>query len=174
MRKDLTRLRLIVYQVFSEIKDMKYQLKFDEYVLFLAMFLYINAEGKPEAVTPVDAPLVHRVIPDTVFKLKNFSEREWLERSAHHLKRIHEEIEKVITHNREKLRHDKIRADTVSKQSLYFGHKHLCSQIVLNKIKTNPIFGSNLFYVQPHANCYKKLEERGLKVAYNMWLAVKV
>lgn len=72
------------------------------------------------------------------------------------------------------MRHNKIKAETVSKQSLYFGHKHLCSQIVLNKIKTNPIFGSNLFYVQPHNNCYKKLEERGMKVAYNMWLAVKV
>ena len=45
---------------------------------------------------------------------------------------------------------------------------------MLNKIKTNTIFGSNLFYVQPHAVCYKKLEEKGLKVAYNMWLAVKV
>jgi hypothetical protein len=174
VRKDLTRLRLIVYQVFSEIKDMKYQLKFDEYLLFLAMHLYIHAEGNPQAVTPDCAPLVHRVIPDTVFKLKNYSEKEWLERCSHHVQRIHEEIEKVIAHNREQLRHDKIKADTVSKQSLYFGHKHLCSQIVLNKIKTNPIFGSNLFYVQPHANCYKKLEERGQKVAYNMWLAVKV
>lgn len=58
--------------------------------------------------------------------------------------------------------------------ALYFGHKHLCSQIVLNKIKSNPIFGSNIFYVQPHSSCYKKLEEKNLKVAYNMWLAVKV
>jgi hypothetical protein len=58
--------------------------------------------------------------------------------------------------------------------SLYFGNKHLCSQIVINKIKANSIFGSNLFYVQPHSSCYKKLEEQGLKVAYNMWLAVKL
>lgn len=28
-RKDLTRLRLLVYQIFSEIKDMKYQIGFD-------------------------------------------------------------------------------------------------------------------------------------------------
>lgn len=51
VRKDLTRLRLIVYQIFSEIKDMKYQLKFDEYILFLAMHFYINAEGKPEDIS---------------------------------------------------------------------------------------------------------------------------
>ena len=58
--------------------------------------------------------------------------------------------------------------------ALYFGHKHLCSQIVLNKIKMNPIFGSNIFYVQPHSSCYDKLQKKKLKVAYNMWLAVKV
>jgi hypothetical protein len=80
----------------------------------------------------------------------------------------------VIEYNRAQLKADKIRADTVSKMSLYFGHKHLCSQIVINKIKTKPIFGSNLFYVQPHSSCYKKLEDEGRNVAYNMWLAVKL
>ena len=57
---------------------MKYQLKFDEYILFLALHLYIRAEGNPEAVASVDPQLVHNVIPDTVFKLKNYSEKEWL------------------------------------------------------------------------------------------------
>ena len=47
-RRDLTRLRLIVYQVFSEIKDMKYQLTFDEYLLFTAMLIYIENNGKIE------------------------------------------------------------------------------------------------------------------------------
>jgi hypothetical protein len=153
---------------------MKYQLKFDEYILFLAMHFYISAEGRPQDISEEQAYLVHRVIPETVFKLKNYSEKEWFERSRHHIQRVHEEIEKVILYNREQLRNNKIKADTVSKQSLYFGHKHLCSQIVLNKIKTNPIFGSNLFYVQPHGLTYNKLDSRGLKVAYNMWLAVKV
>lgn len=46
MRKDLIRLKLMVYQVFTEIKDMKYQLTFDEYLLFLAMLLYITADGR--------------------------------------------------------------------------------------------------------------------------------
>lgn len=41
VKKDLTRLRLIAYQIFSEIRDMKYQLTFDEYLLFLAMLIYI-------------------------------------------------------------------------------------------------------------------------------------
>lgn len=44
--------------------------------------------------------------------------------------------------------------DSVSKTALYFGHRHLCSQIVLNKIKSNPIYGSNLFYVQPYKSTY--------------------
>ncbi len=73
------------------------------------------------------------------------------------MKRIGEEIEKVIIYNNDQVKNHKIKADTVSKRNLYFGHKYLCSQIVLNKIKANPIFGSNLFYVQPHSVCYKKL-----------------
>ena len=62
----------------------------------------------------------------------------------------------------------------MSKTALYFGHRHLCSQIVINKIKSNPIYGSNLFYVQPYKNTYDKLVENGCKMAYNMWLAIKV
>jgi hypothetical protein len=100
---------------------------------------------------------VHRVIPQTVFKIKNYSEEEWIAKSNHHLNRIHEEIEKVIEYNRGQLNANKLKADTVSKMALYFGHKHLCSQIVLNKIKGNSIYGSNIFYVQPHSSCYKKL-----------------
>jgi len=57
---------------------MKYQLKFDEYILFLALHLYIRAEGNPEAMSSADPQSVHNVIPDTVFKLKNYSEKEWL------------------------------------------------------------------------------------------------
>lgn len=174
VRKDLTRLRLMVFQVFSEIRDMKYQLTYDEYLLFLAMLVYIRAEGKIEDTGREDPEVVHKVIPETVFKLKNYSEQEWLERSQHHLQRLDQEIKKVIAYNTEQLSQGRIRADTASKTALYFGHRHLCSQIVLNKIKTNPIFGSNIFYVQPHAATYKKLEEGGLKVAYNMWLAIKV
>lgn len=63
VRKDLIRLRLLVYQIFSEIKEMKYQLTFDEYVLFLSMYFYIYAEGKTENVKADCAYLVHKVIP---------------------------------------------------------------------------------------------------------------
>lgn len=35
----------MVYQVFSEICDMKYQLTFDEYLLFLALLIYIKLDG---------------------------------------------------------------------------------------------------------------------------------
>ena len=42
---------------------MKYQLTFDEYVLFLSMYFYIYAEGKTENVKPDCAYLVHKVIP---------------------------------------------------------------------------------------------------------------
>ena len=68
----------------------------------------------------------------------------------------------------------KIKTDSVAKTALYFGRRHLCSQIVINKIKTNPIYGSNLFYVQPYKATYEKLQNKGCKMAYNMWLAIKV
>ena len=47
-----------------------------------------------------------------------------------------------------------IKNDSPQKTALYFGHRHLASQIVLNKIKSNPIYGSNLFYVQPYKKIY--------------------
>lgn len=51
---------------------MKYQLSFDEYLLFLAMIIYIEHDGEiPEEVNP---KYVNRVIPETIFKLKNYSE----------------------------------------------------------------------------------------------------
>jgi hypothetical protein len=44
----------------------------------------------------------------------------------------------------------------------------------MNKIKSNVIYGSNLFYVQPYKETYDKLINENKKMAYNMWLAIKV
>ena len=44
---------------------------------------------------------------------------------------------------------------------------------MLNKIRSNSIYGSNLFYVQPYKLTYDDLVGKGLKMAYNMWLAIK-
>lgn len=74
MRKDLIRLRLMTFQVFAEVKDMKYQLTFDEYLLFLALRAFINAEGHVEQAIHSPPEIVHSVIPDNIFKLKNYSE----------------------------------------------------------------------------------------------------
>lgn len=82
-----------------------------------------------------------------------------------------EEIKKIVDYNKEQLKNKKIKADSISKTALHFGPRHLCSQIVINKIKSNPIFGSNLFYVQPYKETFEKL---GKKMAFNMWLAIKV
>lgn len=80
----------------------------------------------------------------------------------------------MIQYNEEQLRHNKIKSNIQSKMALHFGHRHLASQVVLNKIKANPIYGSNLFYVQPYKKTYEELASLSLKMSYNMWLAVKV
>ena len=134
---------------------MKYQLSFDEYLLFLAMMIYIEFDG--EVPEDSDEAFVHRLIPETIFKLKNYSEQQWLNKCRPHALRLTVEINKIIDYNREQLKNKKIKADTVSKTALYFGHRHLCSQIVVNKIKNNPIYGSNLFYVQPYKSTYDML-----------------
>lgn len=72
------------------------------------------------------------------------------------------------------MKHNKIKTDIPLKMSLHFGHRHLASQIVLNRIKSNTIYGSNLFYVQPYKKTYEELKQESLKMEYNMWLAVKV
>jgi hypothetical protein len=174
MRKDLVRLRLMAYQVFAEVKDMKYQLAFDEYLLFLALRIFIDADGNTQAADNAQPEVVHAVIPETIFKLKNYSEQEWLEKCRRHVMRLGEEIKRVADHNRQQHREGKLQAESVSRQNLYFHPRHLCSQVVLNKIKSNPLFGSNLFYVQPYSVTHAHLEQKGLKVSFNMWLAVSV
>lgn len=72
------------------------------------------------------------------------------------------------------MKSNKIKTDIPLKMALHFGHRHLASQIVLNRVKSNPIYGSNLFYVQPYKKTYEELKTTSTKIAYNMWLAVKV
>ena len=79
---------------------MKYQLSFDEYLLFLAMLLYITADGRIEEAKQIDPDIVHRVIPDTICKLKNYSDEEWLDKCSRHVMRLNEEIMKVIEYNK--------------------------------------------------------------------------
>jgi len=72
------------------------------------------------------------------------------------------------------MKNNRIKTDIPLKMALHFGHRHLASQIVLNRIKMNSLYGSNLFYVQPYKKTYEELKTSALKIAYNMWLAVKV
>jgi hypothetical protein len=84
---------------------MKYQLSFDEYLLFLAMMIYIEYEG--EVPEKLDASHVIRLIPDTIFKLKNYSEDQWLEKSKEHIEKLKKEINKIIIYNAEQLKNKK-------------------------------------------------------------------
>ncbi len=78
-RKDLTRLRLLTYQVFAEVKEMKYQLNFEDYLDMAALLIYIEMDGNVQ-MEAVEPEIVSRIIPDTIFKLKNYSEQEWLKK----------------------------------------------------------------------------------------------
>jgi hypothetical protein len=49
----------------------------------------------------------------------------------------------------------------------------MCYQIVINKIKSNALYNSNVFYVQPHESTILKLEKEGIQTAHNMYLAIK-
>lgn len=86
--------------------------------------------------------------------MKNYTEQQWIEKCHPHINRLKEEIKKIVDYNKEQLKNKKIKADSISKTALHFGPRHLCSQIVINKIKSNPIFGSNLFYVQPYKETF--------------------
>lgn len=39
-------MRLLVFQVFSEIHEHKYQLTYEDYAFFAAMYLYIDKHGE--------------------------------------------------------------------------------------------------------------------------------
>ena len=65
---------------------MKYQLSFDEYLLFLAMMIYIEFDG--EIPEDPDEVFVNRLIPETIFKLKNYTEQQWLNKCKPHALRL--------------------------------------------------------------------------------------
>ena len=58
---------------------MKYQLTFDEYLLFTAMLIYIEKDGNVSKLgeegsnNDIDSDIIHRIIPETIFKLKNYT-----------------------------------------------------------------------------------------------------
>ncbi len=88
-------------------------------------------------------------------KLKNYTQQEWLKKIQPELEEIQKQIKSAIQYNKEQIKYNKIKADTMSKTALYFGHRHMASKIVLNKIKSNPVYGSNLFYIQPYKKTYE-------------------
>ena len=152
---------------------MKYQLNFEEYLDMTALLIYIELDGNID-MEKVQPSIINRIIPDTIFKLKNYSEQEWLKKVEPKLMKYVEQLKKVIEYNQLQIKQNVIKNDSPQKTALYFGHRHLSSQIVLNKIKSNQIYGSNLFYVQPYKKTYEQLKNQSLKMSYNMWLAVKV
>lgn len=89
---------MLAYQVFAEVKDMKYQLNFNEYLKMIALLIYIEMDGSIYK-EKIDPDIVHRIIPETIFKLKNYSEEEWLKNVEPDLKKYQEEIKKVIEYN---------------------------------------------------------------------------
>lgn len=119
-----------------------------------ALLIYIELDGDID-LDRVESSIVHRIIPETIFKLKNYSEQEWLKKVEPKLLKYTEQLKKVIEYNEQQVKHSKIKNDSPQKTALYFGHRHLASQIVLNKIKSNHIYGSNLFYVQPYKKTYE-------------------
>lgn len=60
------------------------------------MLTYIITDGSIRKMEQLDSRIVHKIIPDNLFKLKNYTEDEWLEKSSRHFKRLHEEIIKII------------------------------------------------------------------------------
>jgi hypothetical protein len=81
--------------VFAEVKEMKYQLNFEDYLDMAALLIYIEMDGNVQ-MEAVDHEIVSRIIPDTIFKLKNYSEQEWLKKIEPKLLKYAEELKKVI------------------------------------------------------------------------------
>lgn len=51
---------------------MKYQLNFEEYLIFTALLIYIEQDGEID-MQKIDPQIIHTIIPETIFKLKNYT-----------------------------------------------------------------------------------------------------
>ena len=58
------------------------------------------------------------------------------------------------------------------KTNLFLNKAYLCYQIIMNKISSNFLFSSNLFYIEIHKSLNNLLPT--IRLSYNMWLAIKL
>lgn len=58
---------------------MKYQLNFEEYLIFTSLLIYVEQDGDID-MQKIDPEIIHTIIPETIFKLKNYTEEEWLKK----------------------------------------------------------------------------------------------
>jgi hypothetical protein len=70
-----------------------------------------------------------------------------------HLLWLHDEISKIVNDNRNRVQTKSIRQNS----PIHFEHRHICSLLAISKIRSNQIYGSNLFYVQLTRETYEKL-----------------
>lgn len=73
---------------------MKYNLAFEDYLLFLAIRIFIEYDG--EVPEQTDITYVSKIIPDKIYKIKNESEQYWLQQCRPHMLWLREEISKII------------------------------------------------------------------------------
>ena len=94
-KRDLIRLKLWTFQIFNEVKDMKYQFESsDLYFFFAATFLYALKEGEVDEILRTNAfdvkMLKEMIFPDEILKIESISHDELKEKVLKLLSRLHE------------------------------------------------------------------------------------
>jgi len=97
--------------------------------------------------------MIERLIPEVIYKNESLSKDNWKNKILLPLDKIRKEIDALKEHNVAKL----AKAKPSYRLELLIEKEFMCYQIVLNKIKTNPLYNSNLFYVQPHDSTLSRL-----------------
>jgi len=83
---------LLVYQVFTEIKDHKYQLSYEEYAFFGALLLYLIKGGEVEPILETKQfdvqIIIDRLIPEVIYKNETLGNDSWMNKILGPLDRI--------------------------------------------------------------------------------------
>lgn len=100
LKKDLTRLRLISYEIFEEISQEKYMMSFNDYCVSAALYIMIQQfETHPEqmGISTFDPGVLNKVVPQKV--LKTVKQTVWLEQIIRFIKQIEPQIHRLKEQN---------------------------------------------------------------------------
>ncbi|EGR27870.1 hypothetical protein IMG5_187140 [Ichthyophthirius multifiliis] len=155
-KSDQCRLKLISSQLFEDIQQMKLQLDFPEYCIFVVLYLYINQVLDINHVKlSIQIQQIKSIIPILIFNM--FTEDQWKVG-------VDNKLEELVQF------FNNLQIDQNNKNPNYL--RIYARLIFMNVVKMKQFFGTSLFYVQTYKNTLRNSSYECV-FTDNIWIGIK-